>query len=85
MKKILTIMVVVMMVFAVTFAFAADKKMPKRVGWVGNYMTHEWYQNVEKGMRDRAEQLGIELEVVDANLDMAKQVLQDEATTSDQL
>ena len=74
MRKILTIMVVVVMVFAVTFAFAADKKIPKRVGWVGNYMTHEWYQNVEKGMRARAEQLGIELEVVDANLDMAKQV-----------
>ncbi|MCP4395855.1 MAG: sugar ABC transporter substrate-binding protein [bacterium] len=74
MKKVLSIMVVVVMVFSVTFAVSAEQKMPKRVGWVGNYMTHEWYQNVEKGMRARAEELGIELEVVDANLDMAKQV-----------
>jgi len=74
MKKMLSIMIAVVMVFSVTFAVAAEQKMPKRVGWVGNYMTHEWYQNVEKGMRARAEELGIELEVVDANLDMAKQV-----------
>ncbi len=49
-------------------------KIPKRVGWVGNYMMHEWYQNVQKGMKARAEQLGVELIVLDANLDMAKQV-----------
>ncbi len=74
MKKLLAIIVLVVMVFSVIPAFATEQKMPKRVGWVGNYMTHEWYQNVEKGMRARAEELGIELEVVDANLDMAKQV-----------
>ncbi len=74
MKKILAIMVVVVMAFSAAFALAAEQKIPKRVGWVGNYMTHEWYQNVEKGMRARAEELGIELEVVDATLDMAKQV-----------
>ncbi len=74
MKKMLTIMVVVVMVFLLTLAVTAEQKMPKRVGWIGNYMMHEWYQNVEKGMQARADELGIELEVVDANLDMAKQV-----------
>ena len=48
--------------------------MPKRIGYVTNYATHEWYQNVIKGMQDRAKELGIEFEVQDANLDIAKQV-----------
>ena len=39
-----------------------------------NYATHEWYQNVNKGMQDRAAVLGIEVEVTDAKLDIAKQV-----------
>lgn len=47
---------------------------PKRVGYVVNYATHEWYQNVIKGMQDRATELGIELEVADANLDVARQI-----------
>jgi ribose transport system substrate-binding protein len=49
-------------------------KIPKRVGWLGNYMMHEWYQNVQKGMRARAGDLGINLEVLDSNQDMARQV-----------
>ena len=54
-------------------ASAADN-MPKRVGYVVNYATHEWYQNVIKGMKAHAAELGIELEVKDANLDVAKEV-----------
>jgi len=50
------------------------QNMPKKIGYVTNYATHEWYQNVIKGMQDRAKELGIELEVQDANLDIAKQV-----------
>ena len=75
MKKRLTILIVValLVVFTTTLAFAQAKK-PKRVGWVGNYMMHEWYQSLQKGMKARAADLGIELEIADANLDMAKQV-----------
>jgi ribose transport system substrate-binding protein len=47
---------------------------PKTVGYIVNYATHEWYQNVIKGMQDRAGQLGITLEVKDANLDIARQI-----------
>src|SRR5262249_51928374 len=36
--------------------------------------THEWYHNVINGMQDRAKQLGITLEVKDANLDVNKEV-----------
>ncbi len=49
-------------------------KYPKRVGYVTNYLMHEWYQNVTKGMRERAEMLGIDIEIIDANLDMAREV-----------
>jgi ribose transport system substrate-binding protein len=75
MKKRLTILIVValLVVFTTTLAFAQAKK-PKRIGWVGNYMMHEWYQSLQKGMKFRAAELGIELEIADANLDMAKQV-----------
>jgi ribose transport system substrate-binding protein len=83
MKKLLLLALAVLLVFSVAaVSFASERggdegpagKVPARVGWVGNYMMHEWYQNVWKGMRERAEMLGIELEVLDANLDMAKQV-----------
>jgi len=50
------------------------QETPKTIGYIVNYATHEWYQNVIGGMRDRADELGIELEVIDANLDIAKQV-----------
>ncbi|MGP1396033.1 MAG: sugar ABC transporter substrate-binding protein [Inquilinaceae bacterium] len=57
-----------------TMTGAALAEMPERIGYVTNYATHEWYQNVIKGMQDRAGQLGIELEVMDANLDVARQI-----------
>ena len=52
----------------------ASGDLPKKIGYVTNYGTHEWYQNVIKGMQDRCDELGIELIVLDANLDMAKDV-----------
>jgi ribose transport system substrate-binding protein len=82
-KKLFLAVIALILLFSFTvMAFAgtgekAEKpkgKIPKRVGWVGNYMMHEWYQNVMKGMKARAGELGIELEILDANLDMAKQV-----------
>ncbi|MDB5562031.1 MAG: periplasmic binding protein/LacI transcriptional regulator, partial [Hyphomicrobiales bacterium] len=59
---------------AVMSASAMSADMPKKIGYVTNYATHEWYQNVIKGMKDRAKQLGIEFEVRDANLDVNKEV-----------
>ncbi|MER9064942.1 sugar ABC transporter substrate-binding protein [Mesorhizobium sp. M0902] len=61
-------------VLALSAAAAHAENMPKRIGYVTNYATHEWYQNVIKGMQSRAKELGIELEVQDANLDVAKEV-----------
>jgi ribose transport system substrate-binding protein len=81
-RKILVIAVAVIFMLVGTAAvFAggdaeggAKGDMPKKIGYVTNYAMHEWYQNVMKGMRDRAAQLGIEIEIIDANLDMAKEV-----------
>ncbi|WP_226781179.1 sugar ABC transporter substrate-binding protein [Oceaniglobus trochenteri] len=58
----------------VTASGAWAQETPKRIGYIVNYATHEWYQNVIKGMEARADELGIEVEVIDANLDIAKQV-----------
>lgn len=57
---------------AATSVFAQE--LPGRVGYIVNYATHEWYQNVISGMRDRGKELGVSLEVIDANLDITKQV-----------
>ena len=51
---------------------------PKRIGYIVNYGTHEWYQNVIFGLQSRADELGITLEVMDANLDINKQTQQAE-------
>jgi len=72
-KRVAFLLVAALVLSAASVGFAAGK-IPKKVGWVGNYMMHEWYQTLQKGMKARAQQLGIQLEVADANLDMARQV-----------
>ncbi|MGI6113069.1 MAG: sugar ABC transporter substrate-binding protein [Mahellales bacterium] len=47
---------------------------PLHIGYVCNFMSHEWYQNVTKGAQRRAEDLGIKLEIADADNDSAQQV-----------
>lgn len=44
------------------------------IGYVCNFMSHEWYQNVCQGAQRRADELGVKLEISDANLDSAQQV-----------
>lgn len=82
-RKVFIIFIALFVVVALShMAFAGGKekvekpagKIPKRIGYVTNYAMHEWYQNVMKGMRERAAMLGINLEIIDANLDMAKEV-----------
>lgn len=52
---------------------AAGKETLK-VGYVVNFMSHEWYQNIVSGAKARAAELGVELLVADANLDVAAQI-----------
>ncbi|MDR0518665.1 MAG: substrate-binding domain-containing protein [Clostridiales Family XIII bacterium] len=44
------------------------------IGYVCNFMSHEWYQNVTNGAKRRAEELGITLEIADANQDSSQQI-----------
>lgn len=73
-KSILALLAAGTALAALTLGAANAQDLPKRVGYVVNYATHEWYQNVIKGMKDHAAELGITVEVMDANLDVAKQV-----------
>ena len=47
---------------------------PLKVGYVVNYMSHEWYQNICKATEERAAELGVDLVIADANLDVAAQI-----------
>ncbi len=73
-KSILALLATGAALATVMAVSARADEMPQRIGYVVNYATHEWYQNVIKGMKDHAAELGITVEVKDANLDVAKQV-----------
>ncbi|MBI2506131.1 MAG: substrate-binding domain-containing protein [Candidatus Latescibacteria bacterium] len=45
-----------------------------KVGYVVNYMSHEWYQNICKAARQRAAEMDVDLVIADANLDVAAQI-----------
>lgn len=45
-----------------------------KVGYVVNLMSHQWYQNICNGAKARAEELGVELLLADANNDSATQI-----------
>lgn len=74
MKKSIVTLLATTAALAVMSGAAWAQNLPKKIGYVTNYATHEWYQNVIKGMEARAAELGIEFEVRDANLDVAKMV-----------
>ena len=59
-------------VIATTLSFSSFAN-PKKIGYIVDYGTHEWYQNVIFGLQSRADELGIDFEVMDANLDINKQ------------
>lgn len=56
----------------------AGGKDEVKVGYVVNFGSHEWYQNVVKGAQDAAKDKGIAFEWADANVDLAKQITQAE-------
>ncbi len=45
-----------------------------KVGYVVNYMSHEWYQNICKAAEVRAGEMGVDLVIADANMDVAAQI-----------
>lgn len=49
-----------------------------KLGYVVNFGSHEWYQNVIKGAEDTAKEQGFGFEWSDANVDLSKQITQAE-------
>jgi ABC-type sugar transport system substrate-binding protein len=47
-----------------------------KVGYVVNFGSHEWYQNVIKGAQDTAKKQDYDFEWADANVDLSKQITQ---------
>lgn len=54
-----------------------------KVAYVVSDMSHEWYQNIVKGAKIRAKELGMELKVADSAMDVTKQVTQVENMLAD--
>lgn len=57
-----------------TAADTASDKKDFKIGMVTYMMAQEWYQNIVAGAEEKAESMGIELTVADANNDAGKQV-----------
>ena len=51
-------------------------KKPAKVGYLTNYSFHIWYQIVIEVMKRRAKQYGIEVEILDAELSVERQIEQ---------
>ena len=45
-----------------------------KVGYVVNFMSHEWYQNICKAAQRHAASQGVDLVIADANMDVAAQI-----------
>lgn len=79
-KKVLSVLLTATMLSGLMSGFTqtvmAGETEGLKFGYVVNDMSHEWYQNIVKGAEARAAELGIELKVADAAMDVAKQVTQ---------
>ena len=72
MWKIVLLLSAVVALVACAQQESDSKKL--KVGYVINFMSHEWYQNISRSAIARAGELGVELIVADANLDVAAQI-----------
>ena len=45
-----------------------------KIGYVVNFMSHEWYQNICKAAEKHAREMGVDLIIADANMDVAAQI-----------
>lgn len=74
MKKVAGIMATVMMTSMVFAGEAAAEEKNYKIGFSAFAMQQEWYQNIAAGAKEKAAELGIELDVVDANSDATTQL-----------
>lgn len=84
MRKVLVLafaFVLLLSCLAAAPTMAEEKTL--KFGYLVNDMSHEWYQNIVKGATARAGELGAELKVSDAAMDVSKQVSQAENMITD--
>lgn len=72
-RRILSGLIALVLLFGAFCVAVAETKTP-RIGYCVNFMSHEWYQNICKGAQVRAEEMGVELLLADANNDSATQI-----------
>ncbi len=68
--------VLALAVVTVTGCASAKDDGKVKVGYVVNFGSHEWYQNVVKGADTEAKRQGFDFEWADANVDLSKQITQ---------
>ena len=83
MKKILGLALTMVLLISLGAGISVQAEKTPKFGYVVNDMSHEWYQNIVKGAQARAAELGIELKVADAAMDVSKQVSQLENMITD--
>ena len=83
MKKVLGLALTLVLLVSLCAGVPALADKTPKFGYVVNDMSHEWYQNIVKGAQARAAELGIELKVADAAMDVSKQVSQLENMITD--
>jgi len=83
MKKLLSFILAVLMITALVACGSQAAAAQFKFGYVVNDMSHEWYQNIVKGARIRAGELGAELMVADSAMDAGRQITQLENMLAD--
>lgn len=72
MKRTTAALLALVLVVALASAVYAQEGL--KVGYVVNFMSHEWYQNIIQGAQHRAKELGVDLRIADADNNVAKQI-----------
>ena len=51
-----------------------DSQSRTKIGYIANFMSHEWYQNICSAAQERAEELDVDLIIADAYIDISAQI-----------
>jgi ABC-type sugar transport system substrate-binding protein len=80
------VLIAAAVLFLVPFAHAggtrqggAEKEGEFTIGYVCNYMSHQWYQNIIAGMKEEAKNIGAVVKVADSNLDQNRNISEAES------
>ncbi|MEE3234458.1 MAG: substrate-binding domain-containing protein [Candidatus Latescibacterota bacterium] len=63
-----------LMIFSIACSGPQDDSDRLKIGYVVNFKSHEWYQNICRAAEKHAEKMGVDLIIADANNDVAAQI-----------